>query len=158
MSSFGLKEKKYGAVSYLFSCTKSQFIPIRSMLNLETFFGIKMSLIWSISLISRGLHNSILQDSVQFRSSYNRFLKQRKIHANSGRSVKVITPALKQMKSWWTTNYGHPERAFSKILNFWAWADKLGRKFWGHLGYFRPNYQSLVHVFHFNQPLFLTKN
>ena len=43
---------------------------------------------------------SILQDSVQFRSSYNRFLKQRKIHANSGRIVKVITPALKQMKSW----------------------------------------------------------
>ena len=25
------------------------------------------------------------------------------------------------------TDYGHPERAFfSKIRNFWAWADKLG--------------------------------
>ena len=86
---------------------------------------------------------SILQDSVQFRSSYNRFLKQRKIHANSGRSVKVITPALKQMKSWWTTNYGHPERAFFENPKL------LGRQ----IG---PNYQSLVHV-HFNQPLFLQK-
>ena len=31
------------------------------------------------------------------------------------------------------------ESFFSKIRNFWAWADKLGRKYLGHLGYFRPN-------------------
>ena len=43
-----------------------------------------------------------------------------------------------------TTEYGHKERAFfSKTSNFWAWADKLGGKFWGHLGYFRPIYQRL---------------
>ena len=24
------------------------------------------------------------------------------------------------------TDYGHPESFFSKIRNFWAWADKLG--------------------------------
>ena len=29
-----------------------------------------------------------------------------------------------------TTDNGHQERAlFLKILNFWAWADKLGRNF-----------------------------
>ena len=38
-----------------------------------------------------------------------------------------------------TTDYGHPERGFLKILNFWAWADKLGRNFMRHLGYFWPN-------------------
>ena len=55
-------------------------------------------------------------------------------------------------------NYGHPEKAFFlKIPNFWAWADKFGRKFWGYLGYFRPNCQhpfwyseSLVHVFYYS--------
>ena len=30
---------------------------------------------------------------------------------------------------------------FSKIPNFWAWADKLGRTLLGHLGYLRPIYQ-----------------
>ena len=35
------------------------------------------------------------------------------------------------------------ELFFSKTSNFWAWADKLGGKFWGHLGYFRPIYQRL---------------
>ena len=39
-----------------------------------------------------------------------------------------------------TTNT-HRESFFSKMPNFWAWADKLGRKGWGHLGYFRPIYQ-----------------
>ena len=61
----------------------------------------------------------------------------------------------------YSTDYGHPERVvFLKILDFWVWADKLGRKFGGHFGYFRPNYQhpfwyseSLVHV----QPIFLQK-
>ena len=33
------------------------------------------------------------------------------------------------------------ERFFSKIPKFWAWTDKLGRKFLGHLGYFRTIYQ-----------------
>jgi hypothetical protein len=32
------------------------------------------------------------------------------------------------------------ESFFSKIRNFWAWADKLGSNFMGHLGYFWPNY------------------
>ena len=42
----------------------------------------------------------------------------------------------------WITNYGHPERTFfSKIRNFWTWADKLGWIFMRHLGYFWPNYQ-----------------
>ena len=40
------------------------------------------------------------------------------------------------------TDRGQPEKAFfSKILNLWAWADKLGQKFWEHLGYFRLIYQ-----------------
>jgi hypothetical protein len=46
---------------------------------------------------------------------------------------------------------------FIEIQNFWAWADKLGRKILGHLGYFWPNYrhafwysESLVHVFHYS--------
>ena len=46
---------------------------------------------------------------------------------------------------------------FSKISNFWAWADILGWNCLRHLGYFRPNYQppfwyceSLVHVFHYS--------
>ena len=34
------------------------------------------------------------------------------------------------------------ESFFSKIPNFWAWADKFGRKFLGHFGYFRLIYQS----------------
>ena len=38
------------------------------------------------------------------------------------------------------TDYRHPERVFSKISNFWAWADKLDQNILGHLGYFRPNY------------------
>ena len=42
------------------------------------------------------------------------------------------------------TDYEHQERAFSKIPNFWAWADKLSRKFWGHLGYFRPKYSTYL--------------
>ena len=33
------------------------------------------------------------------------------------------------------------ESFFSKIWNFWAWADKLGRNFMRHLGYFWPNYK-----------------
>ena len=33
------------------------------------------------------------------------------------------------------------ESFFSKIRNFWAWADKLGRNFMRHLGYFWPNYK-----------------
>ena len=51
---------------------------------------------------------------------------------------------------------GHPESFILKIPKFWAWADKLGRKIWGHLGYFRTIYQHpfwdcgfLVHVFHY---------
>ena len=47
---------------------------------------------------------------------------------------------------------------------FWAWTDNMGRYILGHLGYFWPIYQhpfwyceSLVHVFHFGQPLFLQK-
>ena len=31
---------------------------------------------------------------------------------------------------------------FLKIPIFWAWADRLGKKFFGHLGYFRPNYNT----------------
>ena len=33
------------------------------------------------------------------------------------------------------------ESFFSKIRNFWAWADKLGQKFMRLLGYFWPNYR-----------------
>ena len=33
---------------------------------------------------------------------------------------------------------------FLRIPNFWAWADELGRTFFGQLGYFRLNYQLLV--------------
>ena len=32
------------------------------------------------------------------------------------------------------------ESFFSKIRNFWAWADKLGWTFVGHFGYFQTNY------------------
>ena len=47
---------------------------------------------------------------------------------------------------------------FIEIQNFWAWADKLvGQINFGHLWYFRPNYQhpfwyskSLVHVYHYS--------
>ena len=61
-----------------------------------------------------------------------------------------------------STGYGHPKRAF---LNFWAWADILGKNFLRHLVYFRPNYQhlfwqhceSLVHVFHYST-IISTKN
>ena len=49
------------------------------------------------------------------------------------------------------------ESFFSKIPNFWAWADKLGRKFGGHLGYFPPNYQHIMHVFHYST-IISTKN
>ena len=39
-------------------------------------------------------------------------------------------------------DYGHPMKPlFIEIQNFWAWANKMGRKILGHLGYFRPNYQ-----------------
>ena len=35
----------------------------------------------------------------------------------------------KLLRLAYTTDYGHPERAFfSKIPNFWGWADKLGLK------------------------------
>ena len=33
------------------------------------------------------------------------------------------------------------ESFFSKFRKFWAWADKLGRNFMRHLGYFWPNYK-----------------
>ena len=53
------------------------------------------------------------------------------------------------------TDYGHPERAFfSKIRNFWAWADKLGWNFMRHLGYFWPNYK---HYFGTVSPFFMGK-
>ena len=39
------------------------------------------------------------------------------------------------------------ESFFSKIRNFWAWADKLGRNFLRNLGYFRPNYQHYFGTF-----------
>jgi hypothetical protein len=32
---------------------------------------------------------------------------------------------------------------FIEIQNFWAWADKLGRLIFRHLGYYWPNYQQL---------------
>ena len=64
---------------------------------------------------------------------------------------------------WKWTDYGHPESFFSKIPNFWAWADKSGPTFFGNLGYFQQNYKhpfwyckSLVHV-SINQPLFFQK-
>ena len=43
---------------------------------------------------------------------------------------------------------------FSKIRNFWAWADKLGWNFLRHLGYFRPNNQ---HYFGTVSPLSMRK-
>ena len=43
---------------------------------------------------------------------------------------------------------------FSKIRNFWAWADKLGRNFMRHLGYFWPNYK---HYFGTVSPLSMGK-
>jgi hypothetical protein len=46
------------------------------------------------------------------------------------------------------------ESFFSKIRNFWAWADKLGRKFMRHLGYFWPNYK---HYFGTVSPLSMGK-
>ena len=53
------------------------------------------------------------------------------------------------------TDYGHPDRAFFlKIRNFWAWADKLGRNFMRHLGYFWPNYK---HYFGTVSPLSMGK-
>ena len=36
------------------------------------------------------------------------------------------------------------ESFFSKIRNFWAWADKLGWNFIRHLGYFWPNYKHYI--------------
>ena len=54
------------------------------------------------------------------------------------------------------TDNEHPERAFfSKIRNFWAWADKLGRNFMRHLGYFWPNYK---HYFGKVSPLSMGKS
>ena len=52
---------------------------------------------------------------------------------------------------------------FSKIPNFWAWADKLGRKFLGHLGIFGRFISnhfgtvSSLSMFSINQPLSLQK-
>ena len=43
---------------------------------------------------------------------------------------------------------------FSKIRNFWAWADKLGRNFMRHFGYFWPNYK---HYFGTVSPLSMGK-
>ena len=43
---------------------------------------------------------------------------------------------------------------FSEIRNFWAWADKLGRNFMRHLGYFWPNYK---HYFGTVSPLSMGK-
>ena len=47
------------------------------------------------------------------------------------------------------------ESFFSKIRNFWAWADKLGRNFMRHLGYFWPNYK---HYFGTVSPLSMGKS
>ena len=56
------------------------------------------------------------------------------------------------------------ENFFSKMSNFWAWADILGWNVLRHLGYFRPDYQHpfwycefLVHVFHYST-IISTKN
>ena len=46
------------------------------------------------------------------------------------------------------------ESFFSKIRNFWAWADKLGLHFMRHLGYFWPNYK---HCFDTLSPLSMGK-
>ena len=46
------------------------------------------------------------------------------------------------------------ESFFSKIRNFWAWADKLGWTFMRHLGYFWPNYK---HYFGTVSPLSMGK-
>ena len=46
----------------------------------------------------------------------------------------------KLLRLAYTTDYRHPERAFFKNSKLLGWADKSGRKIWGHLGYFRPNY------------------
>ena len=61
-------------------------------------------------------------------------------------------------------DYKHPDRAlFSKIPNFWAWADKLGRKFWGIwsiYGRFISTHFGTVgsmSMFSMNQILFLQK-
>ena len=48
------------------------------------------------------------------------------------------------------------ESFFSKIWNFWAWADILGGKFLRHFGYFWTisthfsTYCTSVHVFHYS--------
>ena len=49
------------------------------------------------------------------------------------------------------------ESFFSKIQNFWAWADKLGRKFMRHLGYFWPNYKHYFDTVSVAGPLFYKK-
>ena len=60
------------------------------------------------------------------------------------------------------TDYEHPESFFSKISNFWAWADILGWNFLRHLGYFRTistHFGTLcsLSMFSIIQPLFLQK-
>ena len=45
---------------------------------------------------------------------------------------------------------------FIEILNFWAWADNLGRHILGHLGYFRP-IGTVSPLFTINPSLFLQK-
>ena len=53
---------------------------------------------------------------------------------------KIRMPSRKnftQLSIKWCTDYRHPERPlFSKIPNFWAWADKLGGNFFEALGVF----------------------
>ena len=54
-------------------------------------------------------------------------------------------PACLQLYIVTATDYGHSERVFFfGNPNFRAWADKLGRTFLGHLGYFRPIYRHRI--------------
>ena len=49
------------------------------------------------------------------------------------------------------TDYGRPMKPFFiEIQNFWAWADKLGKKILGHFGTVSP-----LSIFSIVQPLFL---
>ena len=50
-----------------------------------------------------------------------------------------------------TTDYGHLSELFSKISNFWAWADILGWNILRHLRYFWPDYQ---HPFWYCESIF----
>ena len=89
----------------------------------------------------------------------NQYYSQRFVSSTG--NMEILLSHIHTFNSIFNFNYfihgqrTYRESFFSKIQNFWAWADKMGRNFMPHFGYFWPNCK---HYFGTVSPLSMGKS